>query len=118
MALTPEGIDSTVGDDPTETGTGPEELDDVTADGTGITGTFADGETTDAVDDLEDNHASGGWSARADDESPLGQDSDGEQDGDEHLPDELAGDAMGRPLDGSANDADQGMQNAGTNLGG
>lgn len=109
--------DTTSGDAPTETGHGPEELDDVTDDGSSGDGTLGDREFTDAVDDLDDNHASGGWSARSDDESPLTIDSDGEQDGDEHLADELAADAMGRPLDGSMNDDDQGMQNAGANLG-
>lgn len=95
----------------------PDELDDVTDDGSAGDGTLADGETTDAVDDLEGNRSSGGWSTRSDDESPLEVDSDGEQDGDEHLPAQLGGDAMGRPLAGSMNDDDQGMQNAGENLG-
>jgi hypothetical protein len=104
-ALTPEGHDSTVGDDPTERGHGPEELDDVTDDGSTGDGTLADGETTDALDDILDNH------------STVVTDSDGEEDGDEHLPNQLDADAMGRPLDGSMNDDDQGMQNAGTNLG-
>jgi hypothetical protein len=116
-ALAPEGHDSTIGDEPTETGHGPEELDDVTDDGSTDGGTLADGDTTDALDDILDNHSSAGWSSRTDDENPVATTSDGEEDGDEHLPDELDADAMGRPLNGSLNDDDQGMQNAGENLG-
>lgn len=93
-ALTPEGHDATTGD-----------------------GTLADGDTTDALDDILDNHSAAGWSSRSDGEGPVVTDSDGEEDGDEHLPDELDADAMGRPLSGSLNDDDQGMQNAGQNLG-
>jgi hypothetical protein len=115
-ALTPEGNDSTMGDEPTETGHGPEELDDVTDDGSTGDGTLADGETTDAVDDILDNNATPGWSSLSAD-GGVATDSDGEEDGDEHLPDELEADAMGRPLTGSMNDDDQGMQNAGENLG-
>jgi hypothetical protein len=116
-ALTPEGNDATVGDEPTETGHGPEELDDVTDDGSIGDGTLADGDTTDALDDILDNHSAAGWSSRSDDDGPVVTTSDGEEDGDEHLPDELDADAMGRPLNGSMNDDDQGMQNAGENLG-
>lgn len=118
-ALTPEGHDSTVGDEPTETGHGPEELDDVTDDGSTADGTLADGDATDALDDILDSHSAPGWSSRDDDEIPAVADSDGagEDDGDEHLPDELDADAMGRPLNGSMRDDDQGMQNAGENLG-
>jgi len=79
-AITPEGDDSTIGDEPTATGHGPEELDDVTNDGSTGDGTLADGprdaslddgaldadgtldadEPQDAVDGILAGHAAGG----------------------------------------------------------
>lgn len=120
---TPEGVDSTRGDEATSTGLGPEELDDVTADGSAGDGTLADGPLADdplaasppddgslGDDPLTDDEAAAGTP----DDALTGEDSRGAE---EALPDELQADALGRPLDGSMNDDDQGMENAGDNLG-
>ena len=109
--------DSTMGDDPTEDGRGPEELDDVTADGTTGDGTLGDGDTGgDVLDEILDNHGTGGLT----DGSGLSRDDalDLPATGDEEVgaqPVELDADAMGRPVSGSADDDDQGMENAGRN---
>lgn len=118
--------DSTIGDEPTESGHGPEELDDVTDDGTPSDGTFGDttgdtGDTTgDVLDEILANHGTGGFGGP--DASGLSNDDalDRPATGDHEVgaqPVELDADAMGRPLSGSANDEDQGMENAGDNAG-
>lgn len=101
--LTPEGTDSTIGDEPTESGLGPEEIDDVTADGSAGDGTLGDGPLPEEP-----------VSSTLGDAVEFGDVADT---GGEVLPDELQGDAMGRPLEGTMNDDDQGMQNAGDTLG-
>jgi hypothetical protein len=61
--LTPEGHDSTIGGDPESDAVDPEELDDVTDDGTAGDGTLGDGEEGgDVLDEILDNHATEGWS--------------------------------------------------------
>ncbi len=122
--------DSTIGDEATTDDAlpGPEELDDVTADGSTGDGTFGDGdlgasdlaEGGDVLDEMLANHASGGWSDPAADGLSNGDALDAPATGDEEpgqQPVELDADAMGRPVSGSMNDDDQGMENAGANLG-
>lgn len=63
MTITPEGDDSTIGDEPTESGLGVEELGDPTADGTSADGTYGDGvlrEDGTESDVLDDTLASDG----------------------------------------------------------
>src|SRR5215217_490290 len=77
-AMTPEGTDSTapdstIGDAPTETGHGPEELDDVTSDGTTGDGTFGDGalESGDVLDTFDAIEDAGGTGVESEDAIPL-----------------------------------------------
>ena len=111
--------DATIGDDPTENGHGAEELDDVTDDGSRGDGTLGDGETADAYDAIADERlgtepAPTSGTAPSDSEPELGEET---LSGEESVPGELRGDAMGRPLEGSMDDDDQGMENAGESLG-
>ena len=88
MSRTPEGLDSTSTPDADDDAFRDDELDS--------------GETARTLDQMA-----------LDDR--LDRDPDDDGSGGERLPDELTADAMGRPLAGP--DDDQGMENAGTNLG-
>ena len=127
IPLTPEGEDSAAGatTDSTADSTTDSTTDsstDSTADSTAADATTADG--GDVLDEILANHASGGWSDPAADAPGGGavgneepDESVAEQPQQPQQPHELDADAMGRPLSGSMNYDDQGMENAGANLG-